>query len=245
MGLKAMVIDAWSWLNYKPLFSDPALGMPNRRAFPEAHATWVPAEDERRLAAYKLLAAYDQNQAGELAEVRDGASARERREFGDPSMFIDTLVSHVLGREQHIVVPGAEQTGDQDGPDTTAAARVQELLREWAEEELLPMRMLQGERKAVGLGDGVYLLYWDGGKRRVRMKVYDPGFYFPIIGEDDDGSVLPGHGLHGGAGADVGGLCVSHRGLLHELLHCWPPSRSRLIGCHHRFPSPPPQSGLG
>jgi hypothetical protein len=186
-----MVIDAWSWLNFKPVFSDPTLGMPNRRAFPEAHATWVPAADERRLAAYKLLAAYDNNQAGELAEIRDGATARERREFGDPSMFVDTLVSHVLGREQHIVVPGAEQTGDDAGPDAAAAERVQTLLREWAEEELLPMRMLQTERKAVSLGDGVYLAYWDPGKQRVRIKTYDPGFYFPVLGEDDDGADFP------------------------------------------------------
>ncbi|MET7713672.1 hypothetical protein [Streptomyces sp. NPDC005407] len=190
MGLKSMVIDAWSWLNYKPIYSDPTLGMPNRRAFPQAHASWVPATDERRLAAYKLLAAYDNNQAAELAAVRDGDSARERREFGDPSMFVDTLVSHVLGREQHITVPGAEQGSD--GDSTAAAAeRVQELLREWAEEELLPMRMLQCERKAVGLGDGVYLVYWDQGKNRVRMKTYDPGFYFPVLPEDGDGADFP------------------------------------------------------
>ncbi|MGW7283951.1 hypothetical protein ACWGH4_00370 [Streptomyces sp. NPDC054847] len=191
MGLKSVVIDAWSWLNFKPLFSDPTLGMPNRRAFPEAHASWVPAADERRLAAYKLLAAYDNNQAGELAEIRDGAAARERREFGDPSMFVDTLVSHVLGREQHIVVPGAEQADADGQSDAAVAERVQTLLREWAEEELLPMRMLQTERKAVSLGDGVYLAYWDPSKRRVRIKTYDPGFYFPVLGEDDDGADFP------------------------------------------------------
>ncbi|WP_037688078.1 hypothetical protein, partial [Streptomyces scabiei] len=85
MGLfssaRAAVIDAWSWLNYKPLYSDN-LGMPNRRAFPEAHASWVPAADERRLAAYKLLSAYDNNQVAELSAFRDGESARDRREFG-------------------------------------------------------------------------------------------------------------------------------------------------------------------
>ncbi|MFE6126738.1 hypothetical protein ACFQ6Q_00475 [Streptomyces sp. NPDC056437] len=188
-----MLIDGYSWLNYKPVFSDPQLGMTNRRAFPEAHASWVPAADERRLAAYKLLAAYDNNQAAELAAIRDGDEARERREFGDPSMFIDTLVSHVMGREQHIVVPGAEQADTHgDGEIGAAAAeRVQTLLREWAEEELLPMRMLQAERKAVGLGDGVYLLYWDADKNRVRLKTYDPGFYFPVLPEDGDGADFP------------------------------------------------------
>lgn len=195
-GLRhALRIDNWSTLNYKPLFSDPTTGMPQRRAFPEAAATWVPAEDERRLAAYKLFAAYDHNQAGELAEIRDGAEARERREYGDPAMFVDTLVAHVLGREQHITVPGAENdTTDQADLQAQQAARVQELLREWADEELLPMRLMQAERKAVCLGDGVLHLWWDAEKRRPRITTYDPGFYFPVIGEDD-GTDFP-HRVH-------------------------------------------------
>jgi hypothetical protein len=192
-GARNLVIDAWSWLNYKPVFNDPR-GMPYRRAFPEAAATWVPADDERRLAAYKLLAAYDNNQAGELAALRDGDAARERREFGDPAMFVDTLTAHVMGREQHIVVPGADHTpGTDPQADTVAAAaaRMQELLRDWAEAELLPMRMLQVERTTVLLGDGVYLLYWDPAKRRARIKTVDPGFYYPVLGEDDDGADYP------------------------------------------------------
>ncbi|MFC8207948.1 hypothetical protein [[Kitasatospora] papulosa] len=191
LGLKSLVIDAWSWLNYKPVFSDPGLGVPHRRAFPEAYATWVPDNGVRRLSTYKVLAAYDNNQAGELAELRDGPAARERREFGDPSMFIDTLVAHVLGREQHIVVPGADQTDTGSETEAAAAERVQDLLREWAEDELLPMRMLQCERKTVGLGDGVYLLAWDPDKRRPRLRTYDPGFYFPVLPEDGDGSDFP------------------------------------------------------
>jgi hypothetical protein len=189
-GVRQVVIDAWSWLNYKPLYSDN-LGMPNRRAFPEAHASWVPADDERRLAAYKLLTAYDNNQAGELTAIRDGDEARERREFGDPAMFVDTITAHVLGDEQTITVPGAEQAGsDQSTPEAEVAERVQTLLREWADEELLAMRLLQTERQAVRLGDGVILLYWDADKQRVRIKTYDPGFYFPVI-DEDDGSDFP------------------------------------------------------
>ena len=192
MGLRSVVIHAWSWLNYKPIYSD-ALGMPNRRVFPESVAMWVPAEDEKRLAAYKLLAAYDQNQAAELAEVGGDIHARDRREFGDPSMFVDTLVAHVLGREQHIVVPGAEDDTD-DGqldPEAATAARVQELLRDWAEDEQLAMRQQQCERKAVALGDGVYRLAWEPSKQRPTLRVTDPGFYFPVIGEDDDGGEYP------------------------------------------------------
>ncbi|WP_221889563.1 hypothetical protein, partial [Streptomyces sp. WAC02707] len=140
----------------------------------------------------KLLAAYSNNQASELAEVRDGPAARERREYGDPSMFVETILANVLGREQTIVVPGAEQTTNPtEGSDQAMAERVQTLLRDWAKEELLPMRILQTERKAVTLGDGVYLLAWDPAKQRVRLKTYDPGFYFPVIGEDGDGADYP------------------------------------------------------
>jgi hypothetical protein len=188
---RALIIDGWSWLNYKPVFSD-ARGMPNRRVFPEAQAMWVPDADARRLSAYKLLTAYDNNQAAEIAAVIDGEKARDRREFGDPSMFIETLLAHVLGREQTISVPGAEHDGDgEPGTDTAAAERVQDLLREWAEGELLPMRMQQAERKAVSLGDGVYRLAWEPGKQRVTLRVTDPGFYFPVIGEDDDAGEYP------------------------------------------------------
>ncbi|MFF8544814.1 hypothetical protein ACF060_31510 [Streptomyces werraensis] len=185
---RAVVIDAWSWLNYKPVFADPR-GMPHRRAFPEAKATWVPPDDERRLAAYKLLQAYDNNQAAELSEVLDGPEAREKREFGDPSMFVDAILAHVLGREQHITVPGADTTlpSRRADADTQAAERVQTLLRDWADTELLAMRVQQTERKAVALGDGVYQLAWDPAKQRATVRATDPGFYFPVLPEDGDG----------------------------------------------------------
>ncbi|MFE1949914.1 hypothetical protein ACFW9D_05530 [Streptomyces sp. NPDC059524] len=187
-GARRLVIDGWSWLNYKPVFADADRGMPNRRAFPEAAATWVPADDERRLAAYKVLAGYDNNQAAELAAVVDGPGARERREFGDPAMFIETVMAHVLGREQHIAVPGAEDdSGDTGDAEAAMAARVQELLQKWAETELLAMRVQQTERKAVSLGDGVYRLAWDPAKKRATVRAMDPGFYFPVLPEDGDG----------------------------------------------------------
>ncbi|MFF7476667.1 hypothetical protein [Streptomyces sp. NPDC008092] len=195
MGLREVVIHAWSWLNYKPVYSGThhadAPGMPNRRAFPEANAMWVPEEDQKRLAAYKLLAAYDQNQAFELAEAAGDHHAREKREFGDPSMFIETVMSHVLGREQTITVHGAETDSEQPTPEEAMAARVQEQLREWADDEQLPMRIQQCERKSVSLGDGVYRLAWDPGRMRPTLRVHDPGFYFPVLPEDGDAGDYP------------------------------------------------------
>ncbi|TQE33054.1 hypothetical protein [Streptomyces ipomoeae] len=187
MGLRQFLVDAWGWLNFKPVYSDPVTGGPNRRAFPAAHATWVPEEDARRLAAYTVLAAYDNNQAGELAEVRDGVAARERREYGDPANFIDAITADVLGDEQRIVVAGAEH--DDTGPEADEARIVQETLLQWAEDEQFAMRMQQAERKAVSLGDAVYRLSWEASKGRPVVRAIDPGFYFPVL--DDDGGEFP------------------------------------------------------
>ncbi|MGW0731857.1 hypothetical protein [Streptomyces sp. NPDC002851] len=167
-------------------------GRPHYSLAPDLQATWLPEEAVRRLAAYKLLAAYDNNQGGELAALSGNESATERREFGDPSAFVDTTLSHLLGKSQQIIVPGAEHAKDADAtPDAVAAADVQQRLRDWAEAELLPLRMQAAERKAVLLGDGLYLLAWDPQKRRVRLKTYDPGFYFPVLEDDADPGDFP------------------------------------------------------
>ncbi|MFF3565442.1 hypothetical protein ACFYXS_35930 [Streptomyces sp. NPDC002574] len=51
MRLRTLVIDAWSWLNYKPVMADPDRP-PNHRAFPEL-GSWEPDSDMRRLPAYR------------------------------------------------------------------------------------------------------------------------------------------------------------------------------------------------
>ncbi|ANP53577.1 hypothetical protein AVL59_32140 [Streptomyces griseochromogenes] len=146
----------------------------------------------RRLAAYKMLAAYDSNQAGELAALAGNEQAAERREFGDPSTFVDTTLAHLLGTSQQIIVPGAEHARDDDAtPEAVAAAKAQQRLRDWAEAELLPLRIQATERKAILLGDGLYLLAWDPAMGRVRLKSHDPGFYFPIFEDDADPGDFP------------------------------------------------------
>lgn len=68
MGLRELVIDAWSWLNYKPIMSQPIRS--GIGPFGDLAAGWVPPEDLRRLQSYKVLAAYDQGQAGQLGVRR-------------------------------------------------------------------------------------------------------------------------------------------------------------------------------
>ncbi|MEV8311698.1 hypothetical protein AB0P36_31280 [Streptomyces flavidovirens] len=55
MDLRRFVIDAWSWLSYKPVMAD--VGGPGNRAFAELASSWLPPHELRRLAAYKVLAA--------------------------------------------------------------------------------------------------------------------------------------------------------------------------------------------
>ncbi|MFF4504809.1 hypothetical protein [Streptomyces sp. NPDC001401] len=187
MRLRELLIDAWSWLNYKPAMVDP--NRPGHHAFPELNNSWVPAEDLRRLAAYKVLAAYDSNQAGQFAAFTGDQQGMERRELGDSSKLIDTTLGYLLGAEQTIVVPGADHA-DQDKPpaDALLAADLQARLRDWAEKELLSLRIQQAERCSVRCGDGVYTLAWEPSKRRALLRTYDPGFYFPEWDEGEQDS---------------------------------------------------------
>ncbi|MEU7017256.1 hypothetical protein [Streptomyces sp. NPDC046385] len=191
MGLRELITDAWSWLDYKPAMADPR--RPGRNAWADLTSSWIPDEDLRRLAAYRLLAAYDSNQAGQLAELSgDDDRGGERRELGDASKIVDTALGYLLGSEQTISVAGAEHAGEEPTPEAAGARAVQEQLRAWAEKELLPLRVQQAERNAILLGDGVYTLAWDPGKGRVLLRTWDPGLYFPEWPEDgEDGADFP------------------------------------------------------
>ncbi|GAA1353689.1 hypothetical protein [Streptomyces beijiangensis] len=185
MRIRDVVIDVWSWLNYKPVMANPRKpGGP----LAELASTWVPDEDLRRLSAYKLLAAYDQGQAGQLAAASTGDdTALGRRELGDASKLIETVLGYLLGTEQTIIVPGAEHADDEQPPaGAVEAAEAQERLRKWAEKELLELRMQQTERSAVRCGDAVYTLAWEPSKGRALLRSYDPGFYFPEWPEDGE-----------------------------------------------------------
>jgi hypothetical protein len=167
VGLRELITDAWSCLDYKPAMADPR--RPGRNAWANLASSWIPDDDLRRLAAYRLLAAYDPNQAGQLAELSgDDDRGGERRELGDASKIVDTALGYLLGSEQQTIgVADAEHAGNEPSPEAAAARAVQERLRAWAAKELLPLRVQQAERNAILLGDGVYTLARDPGKGRV------------------------------------------------------------------------------
>lgn len=52
MGLRELITDVWSWLDYKPAMADPR--RPGRNTWAELTRSWMPDEDLRRLAAYRL-----------------------------------------------------------------------------------------------------------------------------------------------------------------------------------------------
>ncbi|MFD9792121.1 hypothetical protein ACFWXK_14345 [Streptomyces sp. NPDC059070] len=193
MGLRELITDVWSWLDYKPAMTDPRhTGRAN--AWAELTSSWVPDEDLRRLAAYRLLAAYDSNQAGQVAAATsDDEGGLERRELGDPAKLVDTALGYLLGSEQTISVVGAEHADDDPTPEAASALAVQEKLRSWAEKELLSLRLQQAERTAILLGDTFYTLAWDPAKQRVLLRTWDPGLVFPEWPEDgeQDGADFP------------------------------------------------------
>ncbi|MCX4749167.1 hypothetical protein OG455_27305 [Kitasatospora sp. NBC_01287] len=190
MGLRELIIDGWSWLNYKPIMSQPVRS--GIGPFGDLAAGWVPPEDLRRLQTYKVLAAYDQNQAGQLAFAAGDENGLDRRELGDPAKLNAAALGYFLGASQQIVVPGAERDqGASGNQPAAAAADMQERLREWARRELLPLRMQQCERSTVRSGDGVYTLAWEPQAGRPVLRTLDPGFFFPEWDDEVDAAEFP------------------------------------------------------
>lgn len=215
---REIVLDPWSGLAHKAIIGPGTTEITTNNSLAP---TWV-GKHARRLNAYRVLAAYLSNIAraflpsGVPADVRD-----KHREYGDPAVFVETIVAAVLGEEPEIMVAGAseeptrptepEDPGEGASEDERAAfaeesqafeaamaehaERVrefedaqarQEWIDEWARDERFPLLLPECEADAAGLGDGVYVLGWSAEKRRVRVDIYDPGFYFPVLGDDNE-----------------------------------------------------------
>lgn len=207
---------------YAALSHKEYLGGGSSNVRPIGTQSWVADEDARRLAAYEILAAYMDNVVRYYLPVIENDSSetwKKLREYGHASLLVQQARALLLGRTQEITVPDAQGVDeDDDGPaaddvekdasvtgpdiktpepnvDRERAQVFADWLDQWAQDEHLTLKLLEAEETIVGEGDGVYVLGWDTARDRPRLRVYDPGFYFPDLSEDDsdDDTDMYGH----------------------------------------------------
>ncbi len=184
--MRDYVQDQWA-----PLAHIPELGQNVR---PVGAPTWIDDYDTRRLLAYRVLSAYREDtrrywlpdtmwtgyvrRRGEDFVIGDPQAANYR-EYGDAGLLVDTARALLLGDDQTIGYPDG-------GPDA-----VRTWLDDWFVKERVTQKLLEGEENSIGDADGVYVLGWSRAKARPRLRVFDPGFYFPdteivVEGWEDD-----------------------------------------------------------
>lgn len=185
-----LVLDTWTPMSFKR-------AMGNRRTGGHSWTTptWV-GEHGKRLQAYTVLASYIDNAARHfLGPVSDREEHKEHREYGDAALIRNQALSSLLGDDQRIVVHGTEDYDPdaeeeleegEDQSEAQAALELQEWLEQWVVDERFHVKMQECESNAVGLGDGVYVLGWSSRKQRPRLRVFDPGFYFPVLDDDNE-----------------------------------------------------------
>lgn len=189
---RELIFDAWTSLSFKR-----SLGG-RRQGISWQAPTWV-GDHARRLSAYTILQAFLDNSGREFLGDTSRDARENHREYGDAALVRDTVVAALLGEEWEIVTEGAEDFIEQvpDGASAEVKARsreaqpahdLQDWYRVWADQERFGLKLIETERNAEGLGDGVYTLGWSADKKRVRLRVWDPGFYFPVLrdGNEDD-----------------------------------------------------------
>lgn len=178
--------DEWT-----PLSFIQSLGGEDGKAPPSA-PTYLPLPDQRRLRAYAILNALATNtRRGYLSDAaksnmaagQDGrpyvkrADSDEYREYGDAALIVDAMRDLVLGGEQTVEVK--------------EDSALKEWIDDWVRSERFTQKLLQGETKSCRLGDAVYILATSERAGRPKLRVEDPGFYFPdhlaeVPGWDDE-----------------------------------------------------------
>jgi hypothetical protein len=179
-----LVFDAWTPMSFKRQFGSRSATGAGAGFNPPP---WVGEEHHRRLLAYAVLRAYQDNAAREFMLSSDRQDIDDRREYGEAALLVNTVLAALLGEDQAIIAEGADETGPsgEATAEAKAAQEFQEWLEQWAKDERLPLKVIEGERRAIGLGDAVYTLGWSPAKGRPRLRVWDPMFYFPVL---DDGN---------------------------------------------------------
>lgn len=189
MATSAPIIDLYAPLNHKA----PMSGGSPRILTP----SWVPKDHQRRLIAYQLLDAYSKNNSSHYRT--DANERKDLREYGDADALVEAIQSALIGDSQVISIPEAEayETDFEEKENPTPQERaIQELaeratdrlklLENWAERERLLIKIPGAERKAVRLGDTLYVLTWSTKARRPRLRTYDPACYYPVLDDEDE-----------------------------------------------------------
>lgn len=177
--LEPPILDIWAPLNHKrPLGGTAVPGQ--SYLVPDWTGTHA-----RRLKAYMILLAYLTNNARHFIDSTDDQERRERREYGDPEMLVSIVKAALLGEDVAVMVEGAEADPNVE-PDADRLQARQDWLRDWATRERFPLKLDETETNAIGLGDGVYVLGYSTRLKRAKLRVYDPGHYFPVLDPDAD-----------------------------------------------------------
>jgi hypothetical protein len=155
-----LIVDRWTPFDYKRGVT---------REF-DPHGwlapTWV-GEHRRRLESYRLLESYRANASRNYLSTDDDEQRRNRREYGDSNLIVQTIVDAVIGDDATVV-------GEEGDPTLEA-------MQTWAEQERVLRKFFAWEEKAVNYGDAVLTVTWDATKDRPTVTLYDPGFYFPDL----------------------------------------------------------------
>ncbi|MDQ3224836.1 MAG: hypothetical protein M3Q75_15390, partial [Gemmatimonadota bacterium] len=176
---------------YSPLSFMEAMGDSSDPGDSALAPRWVGKEHLRRLAAYKILHSFTDNTARTMREFISNEldpSMLDSREYGDAGLVVTQTVAALLGDHVEFQTEGAEGDPEERGEDgdTGKASRFQGWIRQWAKDERFTLKVYETERNAVRLGDGVYTFTTDYERERIKCRVYDPGFYFPVIDDDHD-----------------------------------------------------------
>lgn len=179
-----ILFDNWTNLSFKKI-----LGTKQEAGRGWLSPTWV-GDHARRLMAYKILQSYIDNSSRWFRYFTASNGEENHREYGDAELIRNQILAALLGDDQTIVVDGAEDfdsAADSNPPDSKAKSELEDWLTDWAwNNERFGLKMIETERNSVGLGDGVYTLGWDPDKGRVRLRVWDPGFYFPVLSDQNE-----------------------------------------------------------
>lgn len=182
-----LTLDNWAALSHKPAFLNPNSGTYGPAPWP-----WTGRENARRLTAYTILEAYRRNVARWYVAASSEEQRDIRREYGDPDLLMRQVSSSLLGRGYRISVDGADDEGaTQDQTTSGPATNRQEELARWSVDEQMALKLLENEQTCLSLGDSVLWLSYSSKRKRVRVKVLNPGFYFPVYPRDDDGEDFP------------------------------------------------------